>query len=301
VKLLIKVIRGVPASAMIAVWVAILIAGLMGGIHRVGAWVLGLQLAVPAFGLLSLLWVIVTCAIRRRIDPLERFSLAMAVSGLAMLTFTFQVMPVPYPAGDGEPVAMVRPPMDGPIIVGWGGDAVSTNYHAKHPDQRWAYDLLIAPGFVGTENNADFGCWGQPVFAPIGGTVVIAEDESPDQDPGIPDPTVHNPCGNEIAIQMPTDTFLIICHLQSGSISVAPGDVVTEGQPIGRCGNSGHTSEPHVHIHHQRQDPTLYPFGFAEGLRLGFSGVEGPAFPRGGIEVDGNTARAVGDVIRFGG
>ena len=84
-KLFIKVMRGVPASTMVSVWVALLIAGIMGGIYRVGAWVLGLQLALPAFGLLSLLWVIVTCAIRRRIDPLERFSLAMAVLSIALL------------------------------------------------------------------------------------------------------------------------------------------------------------------------------------------------------------------------
>ena len=45
-----------------------------------------------------------------------------------------------------------------------------------------------------------------------------------------------------------------------------------EGDVIGRCGNSGHTSEPHIHIHHQRQKPAASgPVNFAEGLPLFFA------------------------------
>jgi len=35
------------------------------------------------------------------------------------------------------------------------------------------------------------------------------------------------------------------------SVAVAPGDRVREGQQIGRVGNSGYSTEPHLHIHAQ--------------------------------------------------
>lgn len=57
---------------------------------------------------------------------------------------------------------------------------------------------------------------------------------------------------------------------------VKVGDHVKEGDIIGRVGNSGSTSEPHLHIHHQRQNPikTIYPI-FAEGLPLYFKNTDG--------------------------
>ncbi|HVX57111.1 MAG TPA: peptidoglycan DD-metalloendopeptidase family protein, partial [Candidatus Saccharimonadales bacterium] len=45
--------------------------------------------------------------------------------------------------------------------------------------------------------------------------------------------------------------FVILAHLEQGSILVRPGERVSEGTEIGRCGNSGNTSVPHLHIHAQ--------------------------------------------------
>ena len=42
---------------------------------------------------------------------------------------------------------------------------------------------------------------------------------------------------------------VLLAHLQHGSLTVRVGDQVTTGQPLGRVGNSGNTSEPHLHIH----------------------------------------------------
>ena len=49
-------------------------------------------------------------------------------------------------------------------------------------------------------------------------------------------------------------------------------------------GNSGNTSGPHIHIHHQRQDPSVFPAGFAEGLPLFFRDHDGPPMPIGGLK-----------------
>ena len=96
-------------------------------------------------------------------------------------------------------------------------------------------------------------------------------------------------------LRLETGTYLVIAHLKSGSVRVATGDDVAEGDPLGACGNSGNTSEPHIHIHHQRQDPRIFPLNFAEGLPLYFRDHGGPAMPEGGFDVDAN-----GNVILTG-
>lgn len=56
-----------------------------------------------------------------------------------------------------------------------------------------------------------------------------------------------------------------------GTVAVSVGDEVKNGDYLGKVGNSGTTSEPHLHIHHQRQDSTktIHPI-LAEGLPLFF-------------------------------
>ena len=49
------------------------------------------------------------------------------------------------------------------------------------------------------------------------------------------------------------DVNLLLAHLKRGSVLVKIGDRVSAGQPIGHVGNSGNTSEPHLHVHAQRQ------------------------------------------------
>jgi len=47
------------------------------------------------------------------------------------------------------------------------------------------------------------------------------------------------------------DTYVILAHLENGSLQVAPGQMVRTGDVLARCGNSGNTSVPHLHIHAQ--------------------------------------------------
>jgi murein DD-endopeptidase MepM/ murein hydrolase activator NlpD len=57
--------------------------------------------------------------------------------------------------------------------------------------------------------------------------------------------------GNAVIIQHRENEFSILAHLKLDSIKVKVGDKVTRGQPIGLCGNSGNSSEPHLHYHLQ--------------------------------------------------
>jgi murein DD-endopeptidase MepM/ murein hydrolase activator NlpD len=63
----------------------------------------------------------------------------------------------------------------------------------------------------------------------------------------------NNPPGNHVFIDLGNDEFALLAHLKKGSIPVSHGDLVNAGDVIGLCGNSGNTSEPHLHFHIQDQ------------------------------------------------
>lgn len=93
----------------------------------------------------------------------------------------------------------------------------------------------------------------QPVLAVADGTVVEVLDELPDQPVGtLPDPetiTLETVDGNHVILDLGNGVFAFYAHLRAGSIEVSEGDVVTAGQELGRLGNSGNTSAPHLHLH----------------------------------------------------
>ncbi|MNC50832.1 Peptidase family M23 [compost metagenome] len=97
--------------------------------------------------------------------------------------------------------------------------------------------------------------------------------------------------GNHIYIKLDeTGTFLVLAHLRQDSARVKQGDHVEEGTILAEVGNSGNSSEPHLHIHHQRQDPSTTNMFMAEGLPLYFRDIDGPTMPEGGIhEQDGKS------------
>lgn len=88
--------------------------------------------------------------------------------------------------------------------------------------------------------------FGRTVHSPCDGTVTTMVDGLPDQVPPAMDR--NNPAGNHLVIAC-QDVNVLLAHLHAGSIVVRSGDRVTRGQPLGRVGNSGNTSEPHLHIH----------------------------------------------------
>jgi len=281
-----------------------------GGLRSIWAWLV-LSTLLPLFGFITLiaLPLVVWLARRRRrklgITAPTRPAAIIATIALvlfALWTLAWQVnmwgIRFPYTLTKAKPTATVRLPFDGPISVLWGGDALARNRHAAVPDQRWAYDLAIEPVLTGSSRLEDYGCYGKPIRAPIAGVVSKVHDGEPEQVPGKLVPNLRAPFGNHIVIKLPTDTFLIMAHLQTGSVLVREGDTVQEGQPIGRCGDSGNTSEPHLHIHHQRQDPRLFPVNFAEGLPLFFRDHDGPPMPEGGIIKCDGKAAPNGAVVR---
>jgi len=268
-----------------------------GGMTRITAWYL-LQLIPPILGLVLLVAVVALAIARRGLDRVLVFQSSVAL--LALLPALMMVFPLTYPASlkNTQPAATVRLPADEPLKVFWGGDRLAVNQHAITPDQRWAYDLVVEPYLTGSSRLEDYGCYGVTVVAPAEGEVVLAHDGEPDAVPGQLSNNLESPGGNEVVIRLDTGTYLILAHLKPGSVLVQPGQRVAEGQPIGQCGNSGNTSEPHIHIHHQRQDPRDFPVNFAEGLPLYFRDHDGPPMPEGGFEVIDGTPAPNGPTLR---
>lgn len=152
--------------------------------------------------------------------------------------------------------------------VFWGGRTLAQNYHAVAPDQRFAYDLIImkdGSSHAGDgQSNEQYHCFGQPIFSPGAGRVAAAVDGIADNKPGQMNP--QQPLGNHVIIDHGNGEFSFIAHLRQGSVKVQPGQAIERGDLLGLCGNSGNSSEPHLHYHLQ----TTTDFGRGEGLPAQF-------------------------------
>jgi murein DD-endopeptidase MepM/ murein hydrolase activator NlpD len=178
-----------------------------------------------------------------------------------------------YPSSflDYRTKTRLRLPFRGEWTVFWGGRTLDQNYHAFTRDQRFALDLLIVRDQRTHDGDgrkcSDYFCYGQPVLAPAAGTVVWEQDSLPDNEPGKMDPS--HATGNSLILDHGNGEYSLIAHLQPGSLRFRVGDRVPADAQVGRCGNSGNTSEPHVHFHLQNR-PMLFD---ADGLPAQFADV----------------------------
>lgn len=161
--------------------------------------------------------------------------------------------PAPSDRLDYTDHATLRLPFTGNWFVYWGGRSVLENDHAVDPQQRFAYDLLIARD--GTthrgagKQNADYFCYGRPILAPAAGTVIAAVDGIQGNRPGLLNEA--QPLGNHVILEVGPQEFAFLAHLHQGTVAVSRGEHVRAGQLLGKCGNSGRSSQPHLHFHLQ--------------------------------------------------
>lgn len=88
--------------------------------------------------------------------------------------------------------------------------------------------------------------FGQPVSSPCDGRIVAAADGLADNVP--PHRDREHPTGNHVVVAC-HGVRVFLAHLQQGSVVVQPGALVASDDVVGRVGNSGNTSEPHLHVH----------------------------------------------------
>lgn len=266
---------------ILVLWVSVLwIHGIVGAI----SWTL-LKLAVPiaGFGVVVAYGVaLIIFAVKRKIMIKPAVTVLLGLTMIFPILMTINAIPYAYPAklGDTSPALTIVSPLKEDAVIGWGGDKLEDNLpHAMWASERWAYDIMIPPFDTGSASLDDYGIWDKEIFSPVEGTVVASYDDEDDIPPNTDN--FISAEGNHVYIRIKaTGTYLLLNHLKKDSVAVAAGDEIKVGDLIGKVGNSGSTSEPHLHIHHQRQNPadTWFPVA-AEGLPLYFDTVVGRKMP----------------------
>ncbi|MBT8071276.1 MAG: M23 family metallopeptidase [Gammaproteobacteria bacterium] len=150
----------------------------------------------------------------------------------------------------------LKSPLSSTNVVLNGGASPFLNGHFRVRPQSYALDILgvnalgARKSVTGSHEDLEsYVIYGQPVFSPCDGRVSAMIDGKPDLIP--PNADTENPAGNHVLIEC-GDFEILLAHLQERSTRVAIDDIVVTGDFIGRVGNSGNTSEPHLHIHAER-------------------------------------------------
>jgi peptidase M23-like protein len=118
--------------------------------------------------------------------------------------------------------------------------------------QRFAIDTVQRDARLRTSDppasprKEDYYAWGKPIGSAGAGEVVAVVADQPDQEVGSADPA--HPAGNYVVVRHGPQLYSAYAHMRQGSAAVQVGDVVEKGQVLGRIGNSGNTTEPHLHL-----------------------------------------------------
>lgn len=165
-----------------------------------------------------------------------------------------------------DPISLRFPLQDGVYYVGQGGANNFLNYHNANRRQRYAIDIsklnafgVRAEGFY-PETLEKYAIYGDTLHSPCTGTISKVGTGRPDLQPPRKDTTY--PRGNHLVIEC-QDVRVVLAHMKEGSVAVNDEDTVRTGRPIGRVGNSGRTTEPHLHIHAEQE---------GEGVPIRFDG-----------------------------
>ena len=172
-----------------------------------------------------------------------------------------------------ESVDVSFPLRQGTYLIVNGGNIELLNAHLMtlvgerfraYRGQSFGVDIVRVDGWgrhaagVQPRDPAAYRIFGDSVFAPCAGHVVAAADGLMDQAVPLVDRT--HMAGNHVLLAC-GDVEVLLGHLQQGSVEVAGGDTVAVGRLLGRVGNTGNTSEPHLHIHAQRVGTASMPLG----------------------------------------
>ncbi len=161
--------------------------------------------------------------------------------------------------------AAIGPPLRGANWVAANGPS-NTSPHRRsivpvngtaHLAQRFAIDWIQTDtdglSFAGPQDqNRSYHAYGAEVLAVADGTVVETRDAIPEN---IPNPseravpiTLDTIGGNHLILDLGAGRFATYLHLQPGSLRVKPGQRVSRGDVLALVGNSGNSSEPHLHF-----------------------------------------------------
>lgn len=141
-------------------------------------------------------------------------------------------------------------PFNGEWFVYWGGVTEAQNYHVKEVTQQYAYDIMKVKDGASHDGdpllNESYFAFGEDIIAPCAARVVTVIDGVPDNIPGETNP--QELTGNTIVLQTDRDEYVLLAHLMKGSIFVEEGQDIGKGEILAKCGNSGNSTEAHLHL-----------------------------------------------------
>lgn len=164
-----------------------------------------------------------------------------------------------------EPSAIAPPLKGGNWLAGNGPARTSGHRRALIPiggvpaiAQRFAIDFVMVDSTFKTHHgdalkNENYYAYGVDALAVGDGIVAARKDSIIENVPGITSRavpiTLETVGGNHVILDLGGGRFAFYAHLQPGSLRVKLGDRVRKGQVLGLVGNSGNSTEPHLHFH----------------------------------------------------
>lgn len=161
---------------------------------------------------------------------------------------------------------VIRPPLRGGVWLAANGPSAESGHRramlpidgSYYIAQRFAIDWLKideqARSFTGDQlKNSSYFAYGNDALAVADGIVTEVKDGIPENVPGMNSRavpiTLETVGGNHVIIDIGAGHYAFYAHLQPGSLKVHLGDRVKRGQILGLVGNSGNSTEPHLHFH----------------------------------------------------
>ncbi|MCC3382237.1 M23 family metallopeptidase [Paenibacillus sp. UY79] len=155
-----------------------------------------------------------------------------------------------------EAVDLTFPLKGGIYEVVNGGMSSSMNYHFSHRTLKYAVDITrLTPlgsrkeQFESLESLKSYPIYDDSVYSPVEGRITEVVDGVDDNVPN----TLGGSATNMIIIKYKEYNILLL-HLKKNSLLVKKNDFVKIGQEIAKVGNSGYSSEPHLHVHAIKHD-----------------------------------------------
>jgi hypothetical protein len=183
-----------------------------------------------------------------------------------------------------KPAVRISPPLRGGKWVAMGGyegiaghrQALFPLDNGLHSAQPFAIDWVRIDETGHSSHDptkvTGYACYGEPVVAVADGKIFGVVNKFADQTP--PEATGSDRFkwagGNYIVQDIGNGYYAFYAHMKPGSITVKDGDTVHRGQQIGAVGNTGNTTEPHLHMHITRNPGMLQ----ADGVPYVFDNFE---------------------------
>ena len=174
-------------------------------------------------------------------------------------------------------------PMKGIWYIEFGGTKKKNSHSWDIIGQRYAYDFEMRmnnlPYHDDPTDCKNYYSYLKPIYAPLDGWVVEVVDKY-DNTHIREDREIINDCkdprGNHIIIKHKHNEYSCLCHFEKNTITVKEGDIVKQGDILGKVGNSGNTQGPHIHFQVQlgidtdnsKGIPIIFENAFSKNKRI---------------------------------